>query len=110
MLLLLLLLLVLVLLLLRASLTVRIANGRKRCISNKLLIVVLMLKCNLIVRRSWPIGPIVITILLLLSVLPTSLPVLILLLKVLPFSPLRLIPDQLRPLKAEMFPALVLTR
>ena len=73
-------------------------------------IVVLMLKLRPSVRKIWPNGLIRISTLLPLSV-PLTLPLVsILSLRVPPFSPLRLIPDQLRPLKAEMFPALVLTR
>ena len=73
-------------------------------------IVVLMLKLRPSVRKIWLNGLIRISTLLPLSVLLMPLLALILLLRVLLFSPLRLIPDQLRPLKAEMFPVLVLTR
>ena len=70
----------------------------------------LMLRLRLSVRKIWPNGLIRNSTLLLLSVLLTLPLVSILSLRVLPFSPLRLIPDHLRPLKAEMFPVLVLTR
>lgn len=73
-------------------------------------IVVLMLKLRPSVRKIWLNGLIRILIPLLLSVPLTPLLVSILLLRVLLFSLLRSIPDQLRPLKAEMFPVLVLTR
>ena len=95
---------------LKVSLIVRIVNGRRRCIISRLLIVVLMLKLRLSVRKIWPNGLITISTPLPLSVPPTPLPVSILSLRVLLFSPLRSIPDQLRPLKAEMFPVRVLIR
>ena len=69
-----------------------------------------MLKLRSSVRKIWPNGLIRNSTLLPLSV-PLTVPLVsILSLRVLPFSPLRLILDQLSPLKAEMFPALVLTR
>ena len=73
-------------------------------------IVVLMLKLRPSVRKIWLNGLITNSILPLLSVPQMSPLVLILLLKVLLFSLLRLIPDQLRPLKVEMFLVPALTR
>ena len=69
-----------------------------------------MLKCRPSVRKSWLNGLIPNLIPLLLSVPLTSQLVSILLLRVLLSSLLRLIPDHLSLLKAEMFPVLVLTK
>ena len=69
-----------------------------------------MLKCRLSVRKSWPNGLIRILTLPPLSV-PLTVPLVsILSLRVLLFSLLRLIPDHLRLLKVEMFPAPALIR
>ena len=77
---------------------------------SRLLIVVLMQRLRLSVRKRWLNGPILNSTPLPLSV-PLTVPLVsILSLRVLLSSLLRLIPDQLRPLKVEMFPAPALIR